>query len=253
MKNIFAIVALSACLVIGCTEFEEPMPVQNTETLNAELRTRAGEPPVFEKMENPYSLERMRRLTNNPNLQHTHIYGRFLPADSAQLNLLEDRMQLDLFDFPLDVDIEDDEDYVDSTIPEGEFTWQYTVVPANFVFPTGITWEKLEDAYIPTESEETPTATRAPGDVSNLEMAAILDCGYTIPPATRADSGTPEGRVTVYDDVRNSYEPVKGVRVKCWYFLKSANDYTDTDGNYSISKKFYVTGRFRCQLSALLQ
>ncbi len=84
-------------------------------------------------MENPYDLARMRRLTENNNLQPTHIYVRFLPQDGTELSLLENEPALDLFDYPLDVNIEDGEEYVDPTIPEGECTWQCTIVSADFV------------------------------------------------------------------------------------------------------------------------
>ncbi len=232
---------LLASMLAGCARFDEPPKIDESEnaTATASPQTRAGATPVFETMENPYSLARMRRLTGNNNLQPTHIYGRFLPQDSTQLNRLENTLNLDLFDYPLDVNIEDDEMWVDPAIPAGQFTWQYTVVPANFVFPTGITWNKLYDCYIPADYEEVPLATRA-GE-PNLERAAILDCGYTIPPATRA-SGRPAGQVTVLDDsvTPGRYVPVKGVRVKCHYFLKVGKDYTDENGNYSINKTFHV-------------
>ena len=129
MKKSLLSIAVFACTLTGCAEFEELTP---TDVPSTTTQTRAVA-PGFEIMENPYDLARMRRLSGNSSLQRTHIYVRFLPADSTQLNLLEDELDLDLFDYPLDVNIEDDEEYVDPTIPEGEFTWQYTVVPANFV------------------------------------------------------------------------------------------------------------------------
>ncbi len=112
------------CILTGCAQFEELAPTQEPKSTTTSPQTRAGNTPVFETMENPYDIFRMRRLTLNNNLQPTDLYVRFLPQDSTQLNLLEDVLELDLFDFPLDVNIEDDEEYVDLTIPEGEFTWQ---------------------------------------------------------------------------------------------------------------------------------
>lgn len=107
--------------VAGCTEFDEPTKqFQDTEetTAKATPQTRAGA-VTFEKLDNPYDLALMRQLKGNPSLPPTHLYVRFLPTDSTQLNTLEDGLALDLFDYLLDVNIEDDEVYVDYTIPEG--------------------------------------------------------------------------------------------------------------------------------------
>jgi hypothetical protein len=246
MKRLLLYLAVFTLPLTDCTEFEEQKRLsQNDETTTSITettpQTRAGTTPVFEQEENPYTLARMRRLKGNNNLQPTHYYGRFLPADSAQLNKLENTPDLDLFDFPLDVNIEDGEEYVDPTIPEGEFTWQYTVIPANFTRPSGITWQKLTDVYIPADGEEVPIATRA-GE-SDLEIAAILDAGYDVPVETRANGDKkPDGIVEVFDNSEgvNEYVPVKGVRVKCHYFMKIDNDYTDGNGRYSMGKKFHV-------------
>ena len=121
MKKLLFVTFSLACILAGCGQFEEPAPIQESEAAETSVQTRAGATSVFETMENPYTLSRMRRLTGNSNLQPTHIYGRFLPQDSTQLNRLENILDLDLFDYPLDVNIEDDEIYVDPTIPEGEF------------------------------------------------------------------------------------------------------------------------------------
>ncbi len=145
MKKSLFIIGVFLCILTGCAQFEEPIQEnQEPESITASGQTRSGGTPVFETLENPYSLSRMRRLTGNNSLQPTDLYVRFLPQDSTQLNLLENVLELDLFDYPLDVNIEEDEEYVDPTIPEGEFTWQYTAVPANFVFPAGCNYQILE-------------------------------------------------------------------------------------------------------------
>ena len=240
MKRTLFYLTVFVLAFTGCTEFEEPERIiQEPKPVATMAKTRAGSTPGFEKMDNPYDLALMRQLKANSSLQPNTLYVRFLPADSTQLNTLEDKLDLDLFDYPLDINIEDDEVYVDPTIPEGQFTWQYAAVPANFSFPSGIRKEILQQCYIPADDETMP-GTRA-GEENNLERAAILACGYTLPAETRA-SGRPAGRVTVLDNSGDTdeYVPVKGVRVKCHYFLKTGKAYTDANGNYSISKKFHV-------------
>lgn len=80
MKKFLFVTILFLYHLVGCTEFQESNPLQDAIT---KTQTRAlTDTIVFETLENPYSLERMRRLTGNPDLQPTHMYGRFLPADT---------------------------------------------------------------------------------------------------------------------------------------------------------------------------
>ncbi len=88
--------ALFALALAGCKDFEEPQQAQGPEVIATSTASRAGANPVFEQMENPYTLQRMRELKGNPSLQPTHFYGRFLPQDSIQLNRLENILDLDL-------------------------------------------------------------------------------------------------------------------------------------------------------------
>ncbi len=56
----------------GCSEFEEPERIAETDEVVASAtatpQTRAGAANVFEQMANPYSLALMRQLKNNPSL-----------------------------------------------------------------------------------------------------------------------------------------------------------------------------------------
>ena len=60
---------------------------------------------------------------SNRTLRATHLYVRFKPQNQEQLNRLENDYGLDLFEYPLDIEIPDGVEYVDPTIPEGERTW----------------------------------------------------------------------------------------------------------------------------------
>ncbi len=59
------------------------------------------------------------REFSSTTLQATHKYVRFLPSTKEQLDLLEETLDLELFEYPLDIEIPDGVEYVDSSIPEG--------------------------------------------------------------------------------------------------------------------------------------
>ncbi len=95
-------------------------------------------------------------LGYNPNLATvTNLYVRFLPtvAQVAALDSIMDAQGLDLFDTPMDYDVTYEGDYYqDPSIPDSLPTWQYAVVPPNFVFPSGITYQTLAQIHIPPDA-----------------------------------------------------------------------------------------------------
>ncbi len=92
---------------------------------------------------NPYLIPNMQQaylaLGYNPALATvTNLYVRFQPttAQVAAFDSTMDAQGLDLFDTPMDYDVIYEGDYYqDPTIPDSLPTWQYAVVPPNFVFP----------------------------------------------------------------------------------------------------------------------
>ena len=87
------------------------------------------------KLNNPYSLKNMQAAYDSlcretgvatrsvDLLEPTHLYVRFLPKDSVDINRL-DKEKLDLFCYPLDYDVEQWGDYYhDPSIPEDQPTW----------------------------------------------------------------------------------------------------------------------------------
>ena len=66
-----------------------------------------------------------------------------------------DAQGLELFDAPMDYDVIQEGDYYqDPSIPDSSVTWQYAVVPTNFQFPTGITYQTLSQIHIPSDDYE---------------------------------------------------------------------------------------------------
>lgn len=204
------------------------------------------------KLNNPYSLKNMQAAYDSlcmasgvatrsvDLLQPTHLYVRFLPKDSADINRL-DREKLDLFCYPLDYDVEQWGDYYhDPSIPEDQPTWQYTRVPVGYDFPN-VQYEILDTCYIPDDDDE--VETRLAGNafsLGELEDAAYEHSGngdMLVKDELRAKH-SPCGTFTVYNDVTGKYEGVSGIAVRMGKFVKWFHVYTDRDGYYFTKATF---------------
>ncbi len=144
-----------ATLASGCDTHPiiDNMPGYNTNTDTTELPTILGS-----QRNNPYTLSRMRTAYDNLGyaglaVNATNLYVRFLPNSASQLSALDsimDSQNLELFDAPMDYDVLQEGDYYqDPSIPDTSVTWQYAVVPTNFLAPAGITYEVLSQIHIP--------------------------------------------------------------------------------------------------------
>lgn len=205
------------------------------------------------KLENPYSVTNVGKALaalyptrGEVSVPVTDYYVRFLPKDTVQFNLLSD-LGVEMLDHPMDCEILRDGDYYhDPSVPEGEITWQYAVVPPDFDFPQGIRYEILEECFIPDEEVE----TRSPGDFdwNAVERMAfeITDNADFLEPETRAKA-RPSGRITIVDDKLRSKKTVgvAGVKMVANVFVKIATTYTDENGNYEFSRKFSAKPRYR--------
>lgn len=73
-------------------------------------------------------------------------------------------MDLDLFDVPMDYQILTLGDYYqEPSIPIEQITYQYTVVPATFSFPTGIPYTLLASIHIPSDTRVEAETERLAG------------------------------------------------------------------------------------------
>ena len=209
------------------------------------------------RLDDPYSVENMTKAleTLYPTkagrviVPATHYYVRFLPADAGQYERLE-RLGVEMLDHPMDYEILREGDwYHDPDLPEEAITWQYAAVPKDFVFPDGIRCEMLDSCHIPDEESSTKGADgidwlavereafRLTGNAGLLDGEASTKAG---------GSGTPAGRITIVDpDYGGGPEGVRGVRVACNCFVKTAHAYTDADGCYRMSRSFSSNPRYR--------
>lgn len=251
MKNFATISVLSAIFLCACTGeqfLSWNVPGGGEESLSHDMMI------LGERLPDPYSVENMTKALNavypagagRTTLEPTDFYVRFLPRDEAQLKLLTDA-GVQLLDHPLDYRILREGDwYHDPSVPEGNITWQYGVVPVSFEFPQSVRYERLDDCYL---AEHDP-ATRADGvDWAEVEREAfrLTGNGDMLAPATReGENCIPEGRITIMDpDFSPDPVGVKGVTVCCNSFVKIATAYTDEDGHYRMSKSFNSDVRYR--------
>lgn len=242
MNRIFSIFLLCVAITsLSCTKDDEATMNESSNIKQAIVATRSST-SEFVTRPNPYAIDVMQGVydtysLDDITLEPTDLYVRFLPQDSIQLQSLYIDYDLELFDFPLDIDMPENAVYVDPNIAEGDFTWLYTTVKPSFAFPENIRYEILEECYIP-DDDETIVNTRT-GSV-NVEEAAFSSLGYDIEelnPITRVRE-RPEGDIMVYDNKNKNYQPVKGVKVRCHRFVKWSTTFTDENGHYIMDSKF---------------
>lgn len=243
-------VMLAACSKAGLVA-EGPLSV----VPNAAESVSHGMIVLGDRLENPYTTENMRDAYTalyptkaREEIETSHLYVRFLPADADEFDLLTDS-GLDLIDYPLDYEIVTDGDYYhDPSVGEDNITWQYAVVPADYEFPD-VKYEIIDECHI-TETE--PVSRSSDGiDWEAVEREAYRLSGNEdmLAPAsfTKASKVYPSGRITIVDEAASGGRPfgVAGVRVRCNTFVKFANTYTDRDGYYTIPKKFSAKLKYR--------
>ena len=180
------------------------------------------------RLENPYKTENITKALNalyptkadRVDVRTTDLYVRFLPKTEEQLAVLED-LGLKMMDHPLDYEILEDGDwYHDPEVPDDRITWQYAVVPHDFIFPE-MEYEIIDECHI----SENDAGTRVEDgiDWEAVERQAYLMTGNSeyLLPETKAEKVYPSGRMMILDEDADGGKPVglKGVRVSCNSFV----------------------------------
>ena len=215
------------------------------------------------KLDDPYTVDNMRTAltkayptkADRVDIQTTDLYVRFLPKDDAQLKRLE-QTGIYLLDHPMDYQILREGDYYqDPEVGDENITWQYSLVPRDFVFPKDIEYEVLDECFL---SEHAPS-TRALDQ--EIDWRVVEKEAYRLtgnedlwPYATKADETTsvaPSGRITIEDPECNGGKPfgLAGVMVACNVFVKIATCYTDRDGYYQMDVEYTGNPRYRLVFS----
>lgn len=219
------------------------------------------------QLENPYSVENMKkalaslkangRKSGDFDIETTHLYIRFLPKNSLELEALEGFSQVDttfnLFDHPLDFEIEEvGHWYHDPSIPDRLPTYQYTVVKPDFTFPDTLDHEILAELFIPEETEEDIENGRIAIDLDfldDLEDESLrLTNNWKEPiedkssPYVRRRKWNPRGRIMVEERTGGRDQgdlPLRycKVRARRWFKIGTANT-SVSNGTFYISKRF---------------
>ena len=257
MRPESSILAMSLLCLTCCTKNFSSLPSDNTVPYPA----GNGEIVLGKQLDNPYNIKNVKAAYHSlygrdpgDDIQFTDWYVRFLPSDSGQMDELK-AMGINLLDHPVDYEIIREGDwYHDPSLDDDSITWQYAVVPHDFVFPKGITCERLQQCFL---AENSP-ASKAAGDI---DWAALEHEAYRLSgnlamldehSATKANDGiSPSGRITIIDPDHNDGQPcgVSGVKVQCNVFVKFSSAYTDADGYYKIPKNFTAKPRYRLVFS----
>ncbi|MEA3504595.1 MAG: hypothetical protein U9R32_05295 [Bacteroidota bacterium] len=208
---------------------------------------------LVKQLENPYSVENMLVAYNillqkneisgsDVEIELTHYYIRYLPNSEEEFGLLKDDETLELFDYPLDYEMEEGGVYYhDPSIPEEKITWQYCVVKKDYHFQQ-IQHEILSELFIPELLEENIIDSTVLDKL--VDEAFKVTNNYEKEQEGNAESWwgpskwTPSGYIKVYDNIKNGYIPVEHAKVRArrWFIVKK--DYTNSSG-------YFATGQFR--------
>lgn len=228
------------------------------------MPTDTDKTAVVKDKENPYSLANMkkayqalqttaRNVMPASDLKATHYYIKFLPANWEEYTVLVNFDTLNVYNYPLDKDIENPANYRDPSTPENMPMPQYASVPVGLnIDALGVRYEKLEDLFIPDDFEA-PANSQSPelqalhsspakrDFIIQLVNTAMVQTGNdddVIKPTTARAAYVPSGRVQVYDTKVNGYIPLEGVRVEARRWFTTHHGYTDANGNYRVNGDF---------------
>ena len=247
MDRLFGFIALFLA-VVSCSKGGFGAP----EGAPVEEELSHGMIVLGERLENPYTTENISAAIasvyptrGRVEVKPTHLYVRFLPVDQSDFELISD---LDLSDYPLDYAIVKDGDYYhDPQIDEDKVTWQYAVVPKDYVFPD-IYYEIIDECFITENDAPERSSDGIDWDAVEREAYRLTGNGDMLVAAgARSRKVNPSGRITIVDDKVNGGKPfgLAGVRVRCNTFVKYSHAYTDRDGYYTIPKKYSAKVRYR--------
>lgn len=202
-----------------------------------------------EEIQDPYSLATIREAydsvvkTSNVTagsrpLAATHLYVRFFPKDSIDLELLEAESELDLYSYPLDREV-----VRYGSVTSDELNSRYAAVPIGHEILNEVSHTVLDSLCFPDEIpvEEVANLNLTPQLVQKIEDEAILIADLGTGGATPMGASTefyPRGCVKVYDHKLDDCVPVEGVRVRMRRGTRTYHVYTDENGCFQSTKKF---------------
>jgi hypothetical protein len=255
-----------AMLIMGafsCQKEENSNPIKTpTNHQSSEGMTKVGK-----QLENPYSVENMRKAWNNVKASNsnlrteeieittTHLYVKFKPKDELELAILKRDTSLILFEYPLDHEIiYYGSFYRDPEVPIGTPTYRYASVKVDQQFPKEVNHEILSELFIPDEEKD--DASKESRRISTDIVDRLVDEALKITnnfdkelpnsgARIMAASWRPKGTIRVWDDVIGNWRGVEGVEVKATRWFTTHKGITNINGFYSCNGTFERQADYR--------
>jgi len=209
------------------------------------------------KLKNPFQIDTMRKafkfLTGEQcNLPITHRYVRFLPSNQSEYDSLKKDKEMELYEIPFDHQILELGDYYQSPgIPIEQITWQYTVLPISKPLPNFVTYEVLDNLFIPTEQNLNQCNTSTSVDEierKTFEMTNNLDeyMNNELDNKTNTNSTSTTKRAVRYNpfgqinttNTQLGTVSVRNVKVRSRRWFNISKTWTNNTGNFFINERY---------------
>ncbi|MBQ3619831.1 MAG: hypothetical protein II939_16925 [Bacteroidales bacterium] len=259
MKRQLLYATTAALLFAACSE-----PLQETVEINKIIDTTKMVSVISHwgnKIEDPYSVTNMRKaydqlIQKEPNsitkaglvkeqITPTHLYIKFIPKTNQELIILQDDGILNVVPFPLTYDFEGFNGiYRDPECPLGQPTYQYSVVPKEYMLPN-IEHIIIDSLYFPLDVDNDNYTLKKKATLrtiwDQLELESLkLTGNYSeedYVPKSLSKRYHPKGKVEYVDDVRGT-TPVPNARVHVNFSTHRYNCYTKEDGSFWSGKHY---------------
>ena len=271
------LVILSVFFGLSCTHEDEISNIVAPQNYSHSARSSGGEDGrphsdtvrLGAKLPIPYEITVMRRAANElvekgampssfsmASIQPTHLYIRFTPLDSADMDAMYfHQPDLILFPYPLDYEVltSGGNFYRAPYLPEGQPDSRYTVVPVGTPLPN-IPYTILAQLFMDDDEEErailetsdmiSPLGSSAiisPFDFYLIQQRAYEISGleFDLPnPRARSNKWRPKGQIMAYDNSLDRNMPVAGVSISIrngWRFTRVR---TNADGSFVSDTEF---------------
>ncbi|HET8859253.1 hypothetical protein [Marivirga sp.] len=176
-------------------------------------------------------------------IQTTHYYLKFFVSSAEHYDELQSD-SLDLFEYPLDYEIESYGDYFMDEEDSQEGKWYYTVVSKDYEFHN-LEYEILEDLFMEDGlGDESGRVSQALTgfyyqlEDESLRLTGLLPNDNDGESQRMPPSRTPTGRLQVRNTEANTLIPVVGVKVKTRRLAKLGHGWTNGAGNYTVNKSY---------------
>lgn len=277
MKKHFlsAITTFLFITVLGCKEqliktiekSETPFD-QSLNNLNArkKLSNDDSEMVLGRKLENPYSIENMKKaylsLKKVDNsikdyiIKENFLYVRFLPKNKGEFDILNKDESIDIFDYPLDYEIiKVGNRYKDKNLQNEQFSWYYCAIPIDFEFPKNFKYEILDKLFLPKGNGNDIIEKNRKTVINDVEFLDLLENeslnltgNLTQTKKGRINSYIPSGTITMQDDQRGEV-PVIGCKVQTRVWFSTETAITNNTGYFNIGVQYNNDANFSIKWS----